>query len=64
MIYVGTGTVENVWSRKVWYLKIGKASMKLGSVFRRGSANIRRTKLNWPLVSPMKANLGRISQFH
>jgi hypothetical protein len=38
--------------------------MKLGSVFRKGSTNIRRTKSNWPLLPPIKANLGKISQFH
>jgi hypothetical protein len=35
--------------------------MKLESVFRIGSINIRRIQSNWIIISPIKTNLGRIN---
>jgi hypothetical protein len=64
MIYINIDTVENVWSRKVLYLRIDKAPMKLKSAFKIESINIRRIKSNWAILSPIKINLERISRFY
>jgi hypothetical protein len=56
--------MENVWSRKVLYQRIGKTPMKLESAFRIESINIRRIKLNWTILPLMKIKLGRISRLH
>jgi hypothetical protein len=50
--------------KKIWYQRIGKISIKLESVFRIGSINTRRIKLNKIILSPMKINLGKISRLH
>jgi hypothetical protein len=39
------GTVENVWLRKMWYLRIDKTPMKLGNVFKKRSINNKKNKL-------------------
>jgi hypothetical protein len=64
MIHIDISTVENVWSRKIRYLRIDKTPMKLGSVFRIESTNIKKTKSNWPLLSSIKINLGKINRLH
>jgi hypothetical protein len=59
-----TGTIENIWLRKMWYQRIGKAPMKLESVFRIESINIKKIKLNWTILKPMKIKLEKISRLH
>jgi hypothetical protein len=46
IININIDTVENIWLRKIWYLKIDKAPMKLESVFRIKSIDIRKIKQN------------------
>jgi hypothetical protein len=64
VIDINIGTVENIWSRKVWYLKIDKTPMKLESAFRIGSTNIKKIKSNWIILPPIKINLERINRLH